>query len=480
MRVDLGPAAVDASLVLAGFGVLNAAGLLRGTLADSLAAIGLAFLAGISFVMAVAIALLTIGVPFRLPAFFALALATSVAGLLARPGWIGQVGLRRLELPNLETALRRIELQTWVASATLAAFVAYAVVGTLTARVRPLLEWDSWSIWTRKAEVLFSSGSLRADFFDSPVYAFMHLDYPILVPVLESVQFRAMGTIDTQAIHAQFWLMLVAFVWAILYLGLRRGTLVEWLPLVVAVSIVPAVYGQLLTAYADIPMALLLTLGTLLLGEWLATRDGRMLALSALFLVGSANTKNEGLMAAVIALAVAAVITATGPRPRRPGLKALAFGAGGFVAGILPWRVWLAAHGIEGDFRLREGLNPSYLVDHAGRIWPSVESFYAQLIDQANWLYVIPFGAGLTLVSLFIGQRRSIAAFYLATGLLAFAGLVWVYWSASIEPLSLFLATSANRVVAMLAAIAFAALLQLTPPLRDPVPDAAGSEPAHA
>src|SRR5207237_2845630 len=196
---------------------------------------------------------------------------------------------------------RNTKLQTWIATVTIAGFGAYAVVGTLDAGVQPLNAWDAWSIWTRKAEVLFFSGSLPTDFFASSAYAFMHPDYPILLPVFEAVQFRAMGTIDTQAIHVQFWLLLVAFVWAILYLGLRRGTLLEWLPLALTVSIAPAAYGQLFTAYADIPMALLLALGVLLLGEWLLMRDGRMLALSVLFLVGSANTKNEGLMAAVVA-----------------------------------------------------------------------------------------------------------------------------------------------------------------------------------
>jgi hypothetical protein len=247
-------------------------------------------------------------------------------------------------------------------------------------------------------------------------------------------------------------------VWAILYLGLRRGTIFEWLPLAMAVSIVPAVYGQLFTAYADIPMALLLALGVLLLGEWLTTRDRRMLALSVVFLVGSANTKNEGLMAAVVALAVAAALTAVGPR--RADLKPLGVAAVALVAGILPWRVWIAAQGIHGDIRLRSGFSPSYLADHADRIWPSVLSLYGQLIDETSWLYVVPVGAALALVCLSIRPRRSLAAFYVATGLLAFASLVWIYWISPTVPLDFFLATSAYRVVSVVAAIAFAALLQ--------------------
>ena len=462
MRVDVGPAAADILFVLAGFGILNGVGFLRSSLTDVVAAIGLAFLAGVCFVMTLAIALLTIGVPFRLPAFVALSLATAAFGLLSRREWLWALRLRRSTLRSPSSAIREITLERAIACLAIIGFGIYAVIGTLAARVQPLNAWDAWSIWTRKAEVLFFSGSLPSDFFTSSAYVFMHPDYPILLPVFESVQFRAMGTIDTQAIHVQFWLLLIAFVWAILYLGLRRGTILEWLPLAIVVSIAPAVYGQLFTAYADIPMALLLALGVLLLGEWLLTSDRRMLALSVLFLVGSANTKNEGLMAAVVALVVAAALTAVGTK--RADLKPLGLAAAAFVAGILPWRIWIAAHGIHGDIRLRDGLNPSYLASHADRIWPSVQSLYAQLIDQTSWLYIVPFGAGVALACLFVRQRRSLAAFYLATGMLAFAALIWIYWISPTVPLDFYLASSAYRVVSVLTAIAFATVLQLAPP----------------
>jgi hypothetical protein len=466
MRVDVGPAVADVLFVLAGFGVLNAAGFLRSSLWDVFAAIGLAFLAGVSFVMMAAIALLTLGVPFRLPLFVALSLATAVFGLLVRRDWLKMHPLRRPVVTDLGCTLRRTTIQAWIAAVTLVAFATYAVVGAVMARVRPLLEWDSWSIWTRKAEMLFYSGSLPSDFFTSSAYTFMHADYPLLVPVFESIHFRAMGTVDTQAIHLQFWLLLVAFVWAILYLGFRRGTLLVWLPIVSAFSIAPGVYGQTLTAYADIPMTLFLALGLLLLGDWLSMRDRTMLVLAVLFLAGSASTKNEGLMAAVVALLVAGAVLVIGRR--RSDLRALGLGVAGFAAAILPWRVWISAHGIHGDIPFLNGLNPSHLADRADRVRPSLNALYMQLIDQTSWLYAVPFGIALALAYLLVVRQRSIAAFYLTTGVIVFAVLVWVYWiGPTVQPLGVYLATSAYRVVAVLAAIAFAALLQLASAVRE-------------
>ena len=460
MRVNAGPIAADALFTLAGYGVLNAIGFLRATLWDFLAAVGLAFLAGLCFVLMLGIALLTVGIPFRLPAFVAVSLVTAVLGLAVRREWIG--GLRlRIRLP----ALREVPMQAWIALPTLAAFLYYAEEGIQATRWRPLVEWDSWSIWSRKAEVLFHTGTLPTDFFASSSYIFMHADYPMLIPLFESIQYRAMGTVNTQAIHWQFLLLMVAFVLSVLYLGLRRGTLFEWLPLGIAAAIVPAAANQLVTAYADIPAALLLALGAVLLGEWLRTRDPRSLAVSVLLLAGSANTKNEGLMAAAIAFAVAAVETLVARR--RSDLRVLGIGVGAFVLAILPWRAWIAVQGIHSDIPVLKGLSPWYLADHADRVGPSLLSLYAQMIDQSGWSYVIPVGLVLTVVCLGVPRLRGLAAFYLATGLLTFAALIWVYWISPTVPLDFFLATSSYRVVAVLAALAFAALLELVPTARD-------------
>ena len=454
--------AADVLFALAGYGVLNAIGILRGALWEFAAAVGLAFLTGVSFVVTLGIALLTLGVPFRLPEFVAVSAATFIAGMAARRDW-----LRAFRKPALGgLSRRRVPAQAWIAVPTLAAFLFLVEEGVQALRWRPLVEWDSWSIWSRKAEMLFHTGTLPTDFFAASAYAFMHPDYPILIPVFESLQYRAMGTVNTQAIHWQFFLLLVAFVLAVLYLGLRRGTLLEWLPLGIAVTVVPAVSSQLATAYADIPAALFLALGAVLLGDWLRTRETALLALAVVMLAASASTKNEGLMASVVVLGVAVVGTALARR--RADLRSLALGVGAFLLAILPWRIWLAAHGIHGDIPVLKGFEPWYLSGRADRVLPSIRSLYAQLIDQTSWLWVIPLGLVVAACCLAVGRLRRIAAFYLASGVLTFAALVWAYWASPTVPLDFYLGTSSYRVVAVLAALAYAALLVLATPQPEP------------
>jgi hypothetical protein len=463
MRADLGPVGADVLFLLAGYGVLNAIGFLRTTAADWLAAVGLSFLAGVIWVSLLAIALLTAGIPLTLTTFVLLSAGTAAAGLSLRRDWL-RMARPRPTLRGLRQRARSLPWYAWIGCVTLAALVAYAVSGGFMASVRPLRDWDAWSIWSRKAEMLFHTGRLTTDFFASSAYTFMHPDYPLLVPVFESIEYRAMGTVDTRAIHLQFWLLLIAFVLAILYLGLRRGTLLEWLPLAVVVAITPSVVAQVFTAYADIPLALFLAVGVLLLGEWLVRHDPKNLAVSVLFLAGTASTKNEGLVAALIVLFVAAIVTLAGAG-RRDKRQFLIAGAA-FAVAILPWRIWLSAEGIHGDISPRKGVDPSYLSHRTGRIWPSVEYLYGQL-EKGGWLYAVPIAVSIALVCLLIRGRRAIAAFYLASGALVFVALVWVYWTSPTAPIGAFLAQSGHRVVAILAALSFAAILQLPIPTRN-------------
>ena len=462
MRADLGPVVADVLFLLAGYGVLNAIGFLRTTAADWLGAVGLSFLAGVIWVSIVAIALLTVGIPLRLATFVVLSALTAVAGLSLRRGWLNMVRTRPA-LGDLPQRVRSLPWYAWVGCLTLTAFAAYAISGGFLARVRPLQDWDSWSIWSRKAEMLFHTGHLPTDFFANSAYAFMHPDYPLLVPVFESIEYRAMGAVDTRAIHLQFWLLLLAFVLAVLYLGFRRGTLLEWLPLAVIVAITPSVVAQIFTAYADIPLALFLAIGVLLLGEWLAKRDPTNLAVSVLFVAGAASTKNEGFVAAVIVFVIAGIVTLVSAGRR--DLRDLCIAGAAFVAAVLPWRIWLSVEGIHGDISPRKGVDPSYLSHHTSRVWPSVESLYGQLA-KGGWLYAVPIAASIALVCLLIRGRRAIAAFYLSSGALVFVALVWVYWI-SPSPISSYLSSSTYRVTALLAALSFAAILQLPIPARD-------------
>jgi hypothetical protein len=346
-------------------------------------------------------------------------------------------------------AMRDADTEHWIAVIVVAALAVFAVLTYRWARVQPLQAWDSWSIWARKGTLLSDYNHLPTAFFTSPVYAFMHPDYPLLLPLYESSWFRVIGSADTESLHAWFWVLFVAFLWASAYVASRVARPVIWAPLIGLLAVTPAISNQLMTMYADIPMGLFLMVGVLLLGLWITDRRRRDLALSMILLAAAASTKNEGLTAAASTLAVALILAFAAPTrglTRRRALVPLGVAIAGFTVMIAPWRLWLAAHHITGDMPVGRGLEPSFLLDHTSRIQPTVNAFFSEVTNQSNWYYLLPMALALVVAGLATRGLRRIAAFY---GLATLGAFIMVLWGYVINPneLGWLIATSANRTV---------------------------------
>jgi hypothetical protein len=461
MSADLSALAIAVAFLWAGYGILWSAGALSPNLMSSAGAAGLAYVAGFSVTLMVGILLICLGVPVHLAGFALVSFLVGAAGAgngLRRAGWRLTV---RWPRPGGRAA--PWDRERLLVAVVCAIFLVGAILGYRSARVTPLSAWDSWSIWARKGTILFDDGTLSSAFFGSSSYTFMHPDYPLLLPVLESIWFRFVGSADVQTLHVEFWLLLVAGLGAAAYLAkpVTRGAV---LALVVGfLAVVPAVSSQLMTMYADIPMAVLVLLGVLALGRWIAERRRWLLLVATLFLAAAANTKNEGLTAAISAFLVAVLITAVEPGTsrRRADLRALLVALAGFTVAIAPWRLWLSAHHVSGDMPVGKGLDPSYLVSRADRLSPTLTSLYGQIADQRVWYYVLPLAIALAVACLIARTARRVAAFYLLTGLVIFLSLLWAYLI-NPNPIGWYLATSATRTVDGMMFVAMAAILHLT------------------
>jgi hypothetical protein len=304
---------------------------------------------------------------------------------------------------------------------------------------------------------MLTSSGLDPHFFASSAYQFAHLDYPILQPLFESVYFRAMGGVDGQAVHATLWLLFVASLGALAYLGSRFARVWVWLPVLLAVGFGAAFYNQLLTAYADVPMGLFAAPGVLCLGLWLSTLDRRYLALAALLLAATAGVKNEGLLVAVAAFLAAAIVLAAG-RAWRP---LLLLGAGALGAGltIAPWRLWTHFNDITSDLPIGSGLDPSFVLDRSDRFSPSLKALLPQLESGAPG-YIVPLALALVVVGLVTRGLRRVASFYLLCALGTLASMIWAFMITP-APLDYQIATSITRVALGVTFVSVAALVQL-------------------
>jgi hypothetical protein len=446
VRTEFGIAGVTLLLVLAGQGVLLGIGITHFRLKTLVASLGLAYLAGTAATMLLGILLLTLGVELKLPVFVVLALGVAAVGtgLAFRRG--GARPPVREQAPGSRPGRGPLVL-IGLAVVLLAAVL---VIGLVDAGVRPIQDWDAWSIWTRKAIVLTSDG-LDPRFFAGGAYEFSHLDYPILLPLFESIHFRAMGVADTQAIHACIWVLYVASLGAIAYLGSRIARIWVWLPIVLALAFGSQFYGQILTAYADVPMALLAAPGLLCIGLWLRDQDRRHLALGMLLVAAAASTKNEGMTLAIATVGAGAVVLAVG----RAWRQLLVFGVGALGLGIAlaPWRIWQRAHEIAGTFHLSDLLDPGS--------WQRVDVWFKtflSLFESASFAYIVPFGLVLVLLGLATPGLRRIAGFYLLAALGAFSAVMLVFISTD---RTVYAPTTPGRVIMGTTFVFVAALLQL-------------------
>jgi hypothetical protein len=458
----LGFLVLNGAFAFAGLGILAAMGWVPWSGREALASLGLAFLTGLCALLLVGIAFVTIGVAYSMPVFISTAAVIGVATL-----WYA----RRREPGPGRPVRERGEPTNWRSIETILVIglglvlVAWLIVGGVNSAFHPLGDFDGWAIWANKG-VMLSSFSDVPPPFSSDEYKYMHLDYPIALPLLESLMFRATDTINTQLVHLELWLMLVAFCGALGYLTRRLVSPIVWVLLALAVAFAPGIWGQLQTGYADVPMALLLGVGVLLLGFWLSERKPSQLALATLFLAAAASMKNEGLTGAVCAFAILGVMVIVARE--WPALKQIAVAGVGFVLLLLPWRIWIAAHDISSDLPVRKGLEPGYLTDRADRVWPSMKAFEHQLVDAARWSYLVPLGIGVAIVAL-IASRRSeaptntgrIALFYLLTGVGFFLTITWAF-TITPDPLDWQIGTSASRVVTGIVLISVAAIAHLS------------------
>jgi dolichyl-phosphate-mannose-protein mannosyltransferase len=302
--------------------------------------------------------------------------------------------------------------------------------------VRPLIEWDGWAIWAMKARALFDFGGAQHDVFTTAPYA--PLQHPLLLPSLEATGFRAIGSYDGTLIHLQLALLALGF--AVGLWTLLRERVAAPLAAVAVFAIVAAesVLRQLAGNLADIPLALFVALGLVCLGRWVLEHDRGLLALAALFLGAATLTKPEGLLFAAAALLAATVAW------RRD----LLWGALGVVAIYAPWRIFVAAHGLQNqEYSLGDALRPSYLADRSERLRPALSGVWHQ-VWASGWSWLVPF-ALVSLAAALLARKWRLSAFAVVWAVLSFCGIVLVFWI-SVVPIQLTLLWAAYRTVASL------------------------------
>jgi hypothetical protein len=402
--------------------------------------LGAAYPVGLVAVVVPASYLALAGIPVSLTASLVGLVLVAAAAIRARV-WRG------LGVPALSWrfALTVESVAGLTIALVLAALLLYSA---RTFATRPFVEWDSWVVWMSKARLLYEEPGAAPAALRSGNYG--QSPYPLGLPTVEALAFSSMGRFDGTLLGVQFLLLAASFPIALWSL-LRRHARTWMVALAALVTIgAPQLMFQLLTRYADVPLGIFVGLGLAAGASWLVSpaEERWLLGCFALFLGMAGLTKNEGLLFS--AAAAVSLLLAAWSRRDRSRLRAALPAVGAMLAVILPWRVYCSVHGLATpDYDLSRLADPSYLREHADRVWPAATELWRQATIVHSW-GLLPWVILLSLLTGLLAARGRLVAFAAIWLVLAAGGLVATYWVSTLPLGSNLTNTSFRTIVSML------------------------------
>ncbi|HLF28102.1 MAG TPA: glycosyltransferase family 39 protein [Anaerolineae bacterium] len=274
--------------------------------------------------------------------------------------------------------------------------IAYVAV---LASGRPLDIWDSWVTWGMKARTIFLNDGISPAVYAEPSRAVTHLDYPLLMPMLEAWIYAWLGAPDDRfagVVSIWFYLALLG----LCYSAARRRGASALFALVVTTTMATMASLALGAGlvFADVPLAAFATLAAVYLIRWLKDRSWGTLIIAAIAAGLMVWTKREGVVL-LAALCLSILLVGRDIRRTWVGIGALLFAALLFVG---PWWLLLVLNGVANtDFA---PITWTTFQANLGRLPTIAWMMFGSLIS-VNWNYVWPI-CGLIGGSLLIGRLK--------------------------------------------------------------------------
>jgi hypothetical protein len=249
---------------------------------------------------------------------------------------------------------------------------------------QPLAVWDSWVTWGMKARTIFLDGAISPAVYADASRAVTHLDYPLLLPLVQAWIYGWLGVADDRFAGLPVVLSYCALL-GICYTAVRRwgGSRTHALLVTTVVASVP--HFSLLAGHslADVPLALVCTVAAVYLMFWL--KAGRVSDLSIAVLTAGLMpwTKREGVVL-LFTLGVASMLTEGGSRRAWQGVAAL------LVAGVIlsgPWYLSMRNQSISNSNFLPITLTT--LQENAARL-PTIGRMTLVNLLSLRWGFVWP------------------------------------------------------------------------------------------
>ena len=332
---------------------------------------------------------------------------------------------------------------------------------------RPVASWDGWFTWSVKSKGLALTGSFHSPVFLSPSYNYSSQSYPTLLPSWQALAYIISGdlTISWPLQFQQAWLWTAGAV-ALIALADQYARGMFLLPLAWVVT--PEVVWQSMQGYADVPMALMLVLGAVVL--WKGPQNPRAHVVAGVLLAGAALTKSEGTpLVAIILLSL--LFT------RKPNVVSGVAPAMVFVA-ALPWFMFARMHGLRGDLVDLSTVTSWIRGEAPGQLSQVVSIMGHELFSPFRWGVLVPACLLAALLARRVDARLGLAALL---QLALFAAVYDAAGSSQSGTLEEFMRHNVHRIlIAPLGILALSVALGSSEPVAPLEPVVRGNSPGPA
>jgi len=316
---------------------------------------------------------------------------------------------------------------------------------------QPVAEWDPRSIWFFHAKIIFFSGGLLADSgWALKLLAFSQPDYPKLFPVLAAQAASLFGYWNEYVPKLSLLVLQAAALGGVLALARSR---LEAVLLVCGVVVFNA--AAFTTGYLDVFLAVFATCAIGMLARAAAGEHEALWLPGLLACALLPALKNEGILLALITLAVTLAVA-----PKHEGRAFFNWRAAMLVvvaaAAFLPAVLWMVLRS-RWNIHALEAFGPDFWTRVGGRLaGGDLVSIVQELAKQGK---VLSSGFLVALTALYLRRRFPLPALAcLAVASVYFAGLVLVYLGTP-APLAWHLDTSASRTGLSIQAMLYAGLV---------------------
>ncbi len=282
----------------------------------------------------------------------------------------------------------------------------------LFATVVPLWEWDFWAIWGLKAKAFLEIGAIDWPFLQSHWNAFLHPDYPLLVPLNFDFVALAGGWNDR-------WLGLLFVAWGVALLLIIRALAARELTPFYASLLTLGLAGIAVSTNIGLAEGALIAFssaGVLFVRTALLDDDAAAWRNGALMLGFAANCKNEG-MALLVAVTLALLAVSWSLKRATARL----FKLWPAYALAAPWLVLRATHALATD--IAGGSAVVRLMARLPHAHQILGYLAAKLYKPWFWVAVL---AGILIAPAAARRREAFVLLVTAIQLVFFAGAYFV------------------------------------------------------